>query len=155
MHSSFPIALGLLGSYALFKLVSAFIARLRYAQRARQLGCKPAARLRAPWWDFLGLTNVKDFIQADKEKVMPDFLVQRTKMLSAQEGRDVLTMEFTLMGNRTFFTCDPKNIQALLATQFKDFGLGEGRINNFYPMLGTGIVSRPSNASLSLLHLEY
>jgi hypothetical protein len=38
-------------------------------------------------------------------------------------------------------TIDPKNIQAILAVQFKEFGLGEGRNGNFNPLLGHGIVS--------------
>lgn len=45
----------------------------------------------------------------------------------------------TLLGKDGFFTIEPKNIQAILATQFKDFGLGDARNNNFKPLLGRGI----------------
>jgi cytochrome P450 len=37
------------------------------------------------------------------------------------------------------YTCDPKNIQAILATRFQDFELGETRRQSFFPLLGNGI----------------
>ena len=49
-----------------------------------------------------------------------------------------------IFGSPTTFTIDPKNIQAVLATQFKDFGLGDMRNGNFNPLLGHGIVSSPT-----------
>ncbi|USP73415.1 translation initiation factor if-2 [Curvularia clavata] len=45
------------------------------------------------------------------------------------------------MGVEGIFTIEPKNIQAILATQFKDFGLGKVRNRNFSPLLGHGIFS--------------
>src|SRR3954451_22631696 len=36
-------------------------------------------------------------------------------------------------------TSDPLNIQALLATQFHEFGLGPTRKQNFHALLGNGI----------------
>ncbi|KAG9731232.1 cytochrome P450, partial [Aureobasidium melanogenum] len=48
-------------------------------------------------------------------------------------------MRLSILGNEAHFTSDPKNIQALLATQFKDFGLGSARIGNFGPLMGDGI----------------
>ncbi|KAK4507062.1 hypothetical protein PRZ48_000796 [Zasmidium cellare] len=38
-------------------------------------------------------------------------------------------------------TIESANIQAMLATQFKDFGMGRMRINQFYPILGNSIFS--------------
>lgn len=45
-----------------------------------------------------------------------------------------------LPGAWSFFTVDPTNIQAILATQFHDFGLGQTRIASFDSLLGSGIV---------------
>ncbi|GAB7349065.1 hypothetical protein MBLNU459_g8025t2 [Dothideomycetes sp. NU459] len=59
--------------------------------------------------------------------------------MSKREGRNVNTWAFTVFGKRGHLTVDPKNIQAVLATQFKDFGLGQTRCNNFSPLLGHGI----------------
>jgi len=48
-----------------------------------------------------------------------------------------------IFGNPMTFTIEPENIQAILAKQFKEFGLGETRNANFNPLLGHGIVSSP------------
>lgn len=39
-----------------------------------------------------------------------------------------------------YFTSDPKNIQAILATQFQDFDLGAVRAKIMGEVLGDGIV---------------
>lgn len=44
-----------------------------------------------------------------------------------------------ILGNWHHVTVDPKNIQALLATQFKDFELGPIRRGSFAPLTGDGI----------------
>ncbi|GME45301.1 Cytochrome P450 [Neofusicoccum parvum] len=38
-----------------------------------------------------------------------------------------------------YWTCEPKNIQAMLALKFNDFGVGIDRYNNFKPLMGHGI----------------
>lgn len=40
-----------------------------------------------------------------------------------------------------YFTSDPKNVQAILATQFQDFDLGPVRNTIMGEVLGSGIVS--------------
>lgn len=80
-------------------------------------------------------------MQAQKQGRFPAYLADREGILSESEHRPVHTMRFSILGNEAHFTSDPKNIQALLATQFKDFGLGSARIGNFGPLMGDGIVS--------------
>ena len=46
-----------------------------------------------------------------------------------------------LLGTRAINTIDPENIEAILSTQFKDFGLG-AREQNFRPLLGRGIFTQ-------------
>jgi cytochrome P450 len=48
------------------------------------------------------------------------------------------TWSAALMGESFFNTIDPENVKALLATNFKDFGLGQ-RLDAFGPLLGEGI----------------
>lgn len=61
--------------------------------------------------------------------------------MSAQNGRPTTTGYFRVFGEGGFFTIEPQNIKAILATQFKDFGLGDRRNGNFAPLLGRGIFS--------------
>jgi hypothetical protein len=78
---------------------------------------------------------------AQKAGRFPAYLREREEVLSKSQNRPVHTMRLSILGNEAHFTSDPKNIQALLATQFKDFGLGSARIGNFGPLMGDGIVS--------------
>jgi cytochrome P450 len=49
------------------------------------------------------------------------------------------TWNQNLLGTWHHMTTDPKNVQAMLATQFKDFELGPFRRNMFNPVIGKGI----------------
>lgn len=61
--------------------------------------------------------------------------------MSTREKRMVTTFRIRQMGSEIVFTCDPQNVQAMLATKFKDFELGPGRRHTLLPLLGAGIVS--------------
>ncbi|EKG12102.1 Cytochrome P450 [Macrophomina phaseolina MS6] len=78
-------------------------------------------------------------LKADKEKRLPDYSQERVEHISEREGRLVTTMQNTIAGEDSFFTIEPRNIQAILATQFKDFDFGPRRNGNFRPLLGHGI----------------
>ena len=72
-------------------------------------------------------------IKADKAQVIPDEIV------AIYDELKVNTWSQNMLGDSFIVTVDPKNIQAVLATQFNDFALGELRTNNFFPLLGNGI----------------
>ncbi|KAK4635923.1 Cytochrome P450 monooxygenase alt2 [Fulvia fulva] len=60
----------------------------------------------------------------------------------ADQFKDANTIEQTQFeGSKLLATIEPANIQAMLATQFNDFGIGSRRINMFYPLLGNSIFS--------------
>ena len=52
-----------------------------------------------------------------------------------------ITFEQNLLGSRAIDTIDPKNIEAVLSTQFEEFGLGL-RPPTFFPLLGSGIFTQ-------------
>ncbi|RDW90608.1 cytochrome P450 [Aspergillus mulundensis] len=107
-----------------------------HARMARDWGCAPLPRYPT---DVLGLTTLRESIQADKEKRIPLLLQRRLEMMSAREKRPVTTFVIRQMGLDNIFTCDHANVQAILATKFKDFELGAGRRHTLYPMFGVGI----------------
>jgi hypothetical protein len=82
----------------------------------------------------------KASLAADKAKALPALAEQRVQTISDIENRNVTTFIIRNLGRDLYFTVDPKNIQAVLATQFKDFELGEIRRRSVHPLLGTGIV---------------
>ncbi|KAK6537666.1 Protein kinase alk2 [Orbilia ellipsospora] len=51
------------------------------------------------------------------------------------------TYNVSMLGSRSVATIEPRNIQAVLTSQFKDFGIGPPRIGSFAPLLGQGIFS--------------
>ncbi|KAI8939591.1 hypothetical protein NX059_003355 [Plenodomus lindquistii] len=139
MHSSILLALWAIVSFVIYRIVASIIVSRRHAAVARRLGCQPGHKFRDN--DPLGLIGVWRVIKADKEFRIPQFLQGRIDAECAKNGRNISTFTNGLMGAVAHFTIEPRNIQAVLATQFKDFGLGERRNGNFSPLLGHGIFS--------------
>lgn len=111
----------------------------QHSRNAKSLGCGSVPLY--PCKDPLGIDNLKQSLAADKAKLVPELAEERVKVISDQESRYVTTFSIRNLGRTHIFTIDPKNIQALLATQFKDFELGSVRRLSLHPLLGTGIVS--------------
>ncbi|KAF3917355.1 hypothetical protein ABW21_db0201955 [Orbilia brochopaga] len=51
------------------------------------------------------------------------------------------TYAVSILGTTSISTTEPRNIQTVLTTKFKDFGIGPPRIGSFRPLLGHGIFS--------------
>lgn len=77
---------------------------------------------------------------ADKKQMFPDLLQRRQDDMSELTGRVCSTHRAFMLGQEIYFTSDPENIKAMLATQFNDYDLGTARRNNMLPTLGDGIV---------------
>jgi len=132
MHSVIRLILWPLVAFVLYKVISSINTTIRLARAAKSKGCKPAPTFPSP--DPLGIINVVRLIQSNNAGKLCDFVTDRVETVSRQEGRSVFTFQTHIVRNWLFFTCDPKNIQALLATQFKDFELGPIRFGTFSPL---------------------
>lgn len=139
MHASIILCFWAAVSLVAFKILSDFVSQRRYVARAKELGAKPAPVLANAWYDPLGILIIRRALAADKARRFPEEITSRFDYMTKQEGRLVSTMKQHILGKEVLFTCDPKNIQAMLALQFHDFGLGQTRRNNFFPLLGSGI----------------
>lgn len=93
--------------------------------------------------DFLGWNTLKELQAADKARRLPVLFVDRFSLMKTRENRRVHTYLTRQALRDVIITCDPKNIQAMLAIQFNDFELGSSRRISLHPLLGNGIV-RPS-----------
>ena len=118
--------------YIAYHFLSWFLSSRRHALNAAKLGCK-APPLR-PYKLPLGIDMLQRMIKADREKRVADLLFN----VYEEVGR-ASTWSQLFFGIESFYTVDPVNIQAILATQFKDFALGETRRKCFAPLLGNGI----------------
>ncbi|MCJ1377231.1 hypothetical protein MMC17_000323 [Xylographa soralifera] len=119
------------GAYIIYSFISNLITSRRSTREAERLGCKPAPRLpnRLPY----GIDRIREALRADKAQQFMQMITGRFDAMGA------LTFETKVLGIEGHMTADPKNIQAVLATQFHDFELGRTRRGNFYPLLGNGI----------------
>lgn len=127
---------GLTSFYIIFKIIQS----IQYGQRVKRQGCEPvtAAFIQDP----SGISMLLQGIKATRNKSVPQWMAQTFEKVSQEKGRVVGTAKIAMPFFDTgYVTTDPKNIQAILATSFKDYSLGFTRINNFKPLLGNGIVS--------------
>jgi hypothetical protein len=131
MYAYLPVVLGLLSLLIVSFVISSFFSNRYHARKARELGCQPAPQ--RPHRLPLGIDLVWQIFQADKENVVPSYFLDFYRNFSHA------TWIQNFLGTMVYVTSDPKNIQALLATQFKDFEIGETRRANMFPMLGNGI----------------
>jgi cytochrome P450 len=125
-------------------------------EKAREVGAIDAPSY--PSSGFGGFNNLKQMMAADKASLFPDLLVKRERDMSELHGREVSTFKNYILFQDVYFTSDPKNIQALLATQFNDFGLGPARIGNMSQTLGSGIFTqdgKPWEHSRALLRPNF
>lgn len=126
---------GALLAFTAYRLINSYLADRRAAAEARNRGCKDPPLLPIRW--PLGIDHIRRMLQADKEKRFPDLIIR----LFEEMGVDTYRGK-SMSASVDYFTCDPKNIQALLATQFDDFEIGSRRALNFEPLFGAGIFTQ-------------
>lgn len=132
--------LGLAAIVALAALVLLPIHRaLQSRQKANAWGCSPPPKNLQPWWDIIGLGVLRSSLAAAAEGSFPFYFVSSRDKVSQHYGRTVRTHTSMLGGNRFITTTDPRNVKAILASQFDHFGL-DSRRPSFEPLLGPGIV---------------
>ncbi|KAF3004898.1 hypothetical protein E8E13_006449 [Curvularia kusanoi] len=139
MHNTVLLALWAGASFIVYRIVAYILTELHYRKQAKIHGCQPPHQFKL--FDFMGIRNASRMIAADKKAAIPDYLKGRVDNYCAEEGRNAWTFSMNVLGAPSIFTNDPKNVQAVLATQFKEFGLGERRNANFSQLLGQGIFS--------------
>jgi hypothetical protein len=122
-------------AYVLYTYVRAWIEEYRFQQFARRNGCEEPQRntLNKLPWSLDGLYRAITAARDGKD-LLDDMVIPMFQKLKAT------TIAGTgLFGAQIATTMEPKNIQALLATHFKDFATGERRSKQFGALLGYNI----------------
>lgn len=125
------IALLVFNHYVKLWLLNAKIAKL---------GCGPAPAVHKEWWDPLGILVIRDILRARAEHRLIPFVAKGFQEERERTGRVVRTMSSKTLAGSSILTYDPKNIQAVLATQFADYEMSKDRCDAFSVLLGHGIV---------------
>ena len=121
---------------ALYSLVTFW----RLKRKAIALGCKPVPVWRV--WDLFGINMTMTMTKAMSGNRLSEEIHSILKEVQEREGRECTTFQvYFPPGLLHFFTFDPRNLQAVLATQFKDFQIPLSRLAGFRQLLGQGIVS--------------
>ena len=121
---------------ALYPLVTFW----RLKRKAIALGCKPVPVWRV--WDLFGINMTMTMTKAMSGNRLSEEIHSILKEVQEREGRECTTFQvYFPPGLLHFFTFDPRNVQAVLATQFKDFQIPSSRLAGFRQLLGQGIVS--------------
>jgi hypothetical protein len=121
---------------ALYSLVTFW----RLKRKAIALGCKPVPVWRV--WDLFGINMTVTMTKAMSGNRLSEEIHSIVKEVQEREGRKCTTFQvYFPPGLLHFFTFDPRNLQAVLATQFKDFQIPSSRLAGFRQLLGQGIVS--------------
>ena len=95
--------------------------------KSRRHGCGPVPFEPTRW--PLGIDLVIRGLWADKDQSTPDFVTMRFESM----GR--YTWGLSLLGTSNLVTAEPRNVQAILATQFEDFVMGTARRTNLKTVL--------------------
>lgn len=113
-----------------YSFVSSVSTNRRHAALAKKFGCEPAPV--ENWPDPFALVNLFRTMWAFSNNRILDYM--RGTFDDTSAHRTVATYETKILGDKVIFTSDPKNVQAMLATQFKDFELGQVRRGSFAPL---------------------
>jgi predicted secreted protein len=125
-------------SYSVLFVAQRLKAQRDHAKRAASLGCQPA-HFRPHKLPF-GIDHVLRLMRADSRGQIPDEIEKIFK----EQNKDTFLQ--VVLGTMQHATANPRNIQAILATQFRDFELGHFRRQSFIPMLGVGIFTSDGQA---------
>ncbi|KAJ4397510.1 alanine transaminase alt2 [Gnomoniopsis smithogilvyi] len=115
----------------LLALRTFIILPFQQSRKSRALGCGtvPVEPTRWP----LGLDMVRAGLEADRDQRTPEFVTDRFHAM----GR--YTFRISILGTSNLITAEPKNVQAILASQFNEFVMGRARKTNLKLILGRSI----------------
>jgi cytochrome P450 len=133
-HASITLAVAVGGLLLAYYIVQSIVLSIRRLQFARANACKPPPKLEQPGERILGIGLIKENMKRGNEHKFLETAQKRFR----DTGN---TFSAVVFGDTLYNTCEPDNIKAILATQFKEFGLGVRRWRNFNPLLGNGIFS--------------
>ncbi|CAG8970973.1 hypothetical protein HYALB_00007641 [Hymenoscyphus albidus] len=133
-HPFVVVCAGLGGLLLLSKLVSIGLTYRRHAVIIRRHGCKPCPAY--PHKDFIiGLDIFMEGMKLNKIGGLLENVRARYTRLNTK------TFSQRLLGDKIIMTCEPENVKAILAAQFKEFDIPKPRRDAASDVFGHGIFS--------------
>lgn len=133
LHNIFLLSIGsFIAAILAFLIVAPLVDHVYYVTRVhmkrKRLGVEPVLTM---WGQPLGLKWFVYFYHGLKEENLP-------QKIALVFNNTIGTGRIQGLSEFGFWTVEPENIKAILATQFNDFSLGK-RHSHFFPLLGDGI----------------
>lgn len=133
-------------------IIYCVVAHVRRTAKAKTFGCEPAPLFRP--WDVFGVQNFRIEMGGMKANRLSYAFSDRKNEMSRRMGRNCKTFRIKYPPGETwFYTFDPKNLQAVLATQFQDFQQPAARVGALEALLGLGIV-RSATQDISVANIQ-
>ncbi len=118
----------------LYLYIHNILSEREFRQFAKANGCQAVyeSEARLPW----GLDRLWRILRAEKsgKDILDDLVHGRLIRIGKHTVQNT-----TMFGRKVILTCEPANVQAMLATKFKDFQTGERRHNQLKPLHGKNI----------------
>ncbi|KAJ5628651.1 cytochrome P450 [Penicillium lividum] len=122
-----PLFLG--GGLVFFYTIYYLSTLLLHKRRSKRLSCEPCPAVPT---GFMGIRLLLDL----KNSHSQGQIANTFRDIHLQNGT---TVGLNTPGGAVILTCEPQNIQAILATQFSSFGLSDFRHPQYHPLFGDGI----------------
>lgn len=119
-------------SYTTYRLYTHLKLASAHRHLAASKGCKPPPK----WRQSPFLFGLDIFYDSYKD-MKAHCSLENTRTRFWALGANTVQME--VPGATLFSTIEPQNIKSVLATNFKDWGIGEGRKKMMEPFIGEGI----------------
>ncbi|ETI21603.1 hypothetical protein G647_07950 [Cladophialophora carrionii CBS 160.54] len=130
--SSLFIALGCICAFYVYHAINVTRKRRDDMQMHVAHGCQAPPRLlnQRP----LGLDRLEQIFRADSESRLMELFLFHFRLWGT-------TLEQVFLGSQAFGTIEPANLEAILSTQFEDWGMGPRR-KVMFPFFGDGIFTQ-------------
>ncbi|OAP57333.1 hypothetical protein AYL99_08071 [Fonsecaea erecta] len=125
-------ALGCIFAFYVYHAINIFRQRRYDMQMGVARGCQAPPRLlnQRP----LGLDRLEQIFRADSESRLMELFLFHFRLWGT-------TLEQVFLGSQAFGTIEPANLEAILSTQFEDWGMGLRR-KVMFPFFGDGIFTQ-------------
>ncbi|KAK4545678.1 hypothetical protein LTR36_002631 [Oleoguttula mirabilis] len=122
----------LVTAFIFYRVITSLLRERRFKAFATQHGCAEPEDVTEPWYQRHKRLQRVLAIKKSGEDIIDDII--------GSDFRDSNTAQRRAFeGSKTILTIEPANLQAVLATQFKDFETGHIRYQQLSPILGRSI----------------
>ncbi|RAK90517.1 cytochrome P450 [Aspergillus costaricaensis CBS 115574] len=137
LWSAIPLSLAIfLSAFVALQLYQIISRSYRYKRLSKEWNCEPVSSYPSGLFGHKAVWRARAATQEGQ-------VGSTMHEVHLQYGN---TLKLNFVGHDVVATCEPENIQAVLASQFSSFGLSKWRYPQYRPLLGRGIFTSDGSA---------